>query len=184
VDHDQELDYVRRARGGDRDAFARLIDIYWDRLRCWLYGLTGQRQAAEDLTQEAFLKAWTALPRLKVDRTFRSWLFRIARNCLLDARRGPRGQPTEPLNPDMQGKEPEPLTHLLQGEAVEKLRAALDRLPLTYRAAYLLWTQEELPYPEIARALHLSQEAARWRVCRARRLLLKEMRPYLDRTVP
>src|SRR5438445_10085027 len=72
---------VRAAVAGDREAFAALVERYWDRLYRWLYHLTHDRHAAEDLAQESFLKAFAALRRFQPDTNFRAWLFRIAHNA-------------------------------------------------------------------------------------------------------
>ncbi len=90
VDSEQERDWVDRARAGNREAFASLVDRYWEPVRAWLTGLTGNAHAAEDLAQEAFVKAWVALPGLAAVESFRVWLFRIARNEYL-ASAGARG---------------------------------------------------------------------------------------------
>jgi RNA polymerase sigma-70 factor (ECF subfamily) len=180
VEHSPENDWVRKARTGDRAAFAALVDRYWDCLRRWLFGLTGKEHLAEDLTQEAFFRAWSALPRLQADVTFVVWLFRIARNCFLDYRRGPHGRQPKRLPADLSGPSADPLGELLHREAQSRLEAALGGLPTHYRAAYLLWTQEDLPYCQIAQVLAITEETARWRVCKARQSLLKEMKAYLD----
>ncbi len=57
-----EPELVRRSRKGDQQAFARLVEHYWDRLYRWLYHLVHDRHRAEDITQEAFLKAYSGLP--------------------------------------------------------------------------------------------------------------------------
>lgn len=178
ADHEQELGLVRRARAGDRAAFSALVDRYWDPLRRWLTGLSGRPHAAEDLTQEAFLKAWTGLPRLAAPETFRVWLFRIARNEYLALARSPRAADHEPLS-EAEARTPGPAEQVAEREAAAALRAAVERLPEAYRAAYLLWTHEELPYAEIARVLDVTEETARWRVCDARRRLAAAVAPYL-----
>jgi RNA polymerase sigma-70 factor (ECF subfamily) len=175
-----DSEWVRKARAGDRAAFAALVDRYWDRLRRWLLSLTEREHLAEDLTQEAFFRAWTALPRLQAEITFRVWLFRIAKNLFLDQRRGPRGVEPEALPREVGGKDAGPLSELLDREGQEKLQGALAQLPAHYRAAYLLWTGEELPYFQIAQILEISEETARWRVCKARQFLLRRLRSYLD----
>ena len=176
----EENDWVRRARAGDRAAFAALVDRYWERLRRWLFGWTGRAHLAEELTQEAFFRAWRGLGQIQADATFRVWLFRIARNCLIDARRGPRGRAIVPLPGILEDKEPGPVDRLLETEAQQRLRTALGRLPRRYRAAFLLCTQEGWPYSQIAQALEVSEETARWRVHKARQFLLKELEAYLD----
>jgi RNA polymerase sigma-70 factor (ECF subfamily) len=179
AEHPEELGWVRRAQAGDRTAFAALVDLYWERLRRWLYGLTGKEHFAEDLTQEAFTRAWAALPRLTAELRFQPWLFRIARNCLLDNRRGQRGIDPQPLPEQLPEKGEGPLGELLEREAHQAVQTALARLPEQYRTAYLLWTQADLPYSEIAQVLGTTEETARWRVYKARQYLLNELRPYL-----
>jgi RNA polymerase sigma-70 factor (ECF subfamily) len=99
---------------------------------------------------------------------------------LLDSRRGPRGVNPRLLPADLDGGEADPLTELLEHEAQQMLQAALARLPTTYRAAYLLWTHEDMPYHNIAQVLGISEETARWRVCKARQMLAKQLRSYLN----
>lgn len=175
-----ESDWVRAAACGDRDAFARLVDRYWERLRRWLFGLTGKQQLAEDVAQEAFLKAWTGLPTLQSADTFRVWLFRIARHCWLDARRRSHSDLKVPMPIDPPGAEAGPLAQVMAAEALEHLQDALARLPSKYRSAYLLWTHEEMPYAQIAEVLGINEETARWRVCKARQGLVETMTPYLQ----
>ena len=177
-----ESDWVRLAAQGDREAFARLVDRYWERVRRWLFGLTGKQQLSEDIAQEAFLKAWTNLPTLqqKEADSFRVWLFRIARHAWLDARRRSHSDLRVPMPIDLHGRETGPLGEAIAGEMLEQLRLALARLPSKYRAAYLLWTHEELPYSQIAEILGVNEETARWRVCKARQGLVETMAPYLQ----
>ena len=176
----EETLWVRQAAQGDRDAFARLVDTYWDKVRRWLYGLTGKNHLAEEAAQETFLKAWTALSTLREPATFRAWLFRIARHCWLDARRRSNAHLKVPLPAEVPGNQPSPLSDVIGDEAQEQLSIALALLPSKYRAAYLLWTQEELPYSEIAEILGVNEDTARWRVCKARQGLVQKLSPYLQ----
>ena len=184
MQHAEEQLWVQRAQAGDRQAFAVLVEYYWARVYRWLYGLTHNGHTAEELTQEAFLKAWTALPELQEVATFRPWLFCIARNSLISARRGPRGAPVHQLPEGARAHDPGPMEAVLAVEGKGLLEAALARMPVLFRGAFLLWTQEDLPYPDIARALAVTEETARWRVCKARQFLLKELESYLDQTRP
>lgn len=177
MENDREQECVRRARAGDRAAFAALVERYWHPVRAWLAGLTASEHAAEDLTQEAFLKAWVALPRLAAEGTFRVWLFRIARNEYLAAAR--RGGATAGPVPDRPDPAPGPVADAIEREEGAALRQAVGKLPASYREAYLLWTHESLPYPEIARVLDVTEETARWRVCEARRRLTRILEKYL-----
>lgn len=184
VQHPEEQLWVRQAQAGDRQAFAALVDRYWVRIHHWLYGLTRNPHLAEDLTQEVFLKAWSGLPGLQEVATFRPWLFCIARNCLTNTRRGPRGSPVHQLPETMSSGNPGPAEEAMVREGQALLAAACERLPVLFRAAFLLWTQEDMGYPEIAQSLGLTEETARWRVCKARQFLLKELESYLDQTKP
>jgi RNA polymerase sigma-70 factor, ECF subfamily len=180
VDDREEQNWAGRARAGDRDAFARLVERYWCRVYRWLHGLTMRRHLAEDLTQEVFLRAWSALPQLRQDVRFRAWLFRIARNCLTDSRRDPRSATPAPLPEASADRQPGPEAIVLARESETLLRDACDQLPLPLRAALLLWTQEGLPYADIADVLGITEETARWRVCRARQLLLRRLGAHLN----
>jgi RNA polymerase sigma-70 factor (ECF subfamily) len=181
---EDEQEWLRRAREGDAEAFAALAEWYWPRVYRWLYGLTRRCHIAEDLTQDVFLKAWAALPALRDERTFRPWLFRIARNCFLDSRRGPRSGPVQELPTGITTREPSPVEAALFREGENLLQRAYKRLPMKYLAALTLWTEEEFSYPEIAQALAVTEETARWRVCKARSLLVKQLGTYLDRKDP
>src|SRR4051812_17753975 len=82
-----EAQWITASQAGDRQAFARLVDAYWGRLYRWLFQLTHDRHAAEDLAQDAFLKAWSHLGRFQAGTNFRAWLFRIAHNAFANTRR-------------------------------------------------------------------------------------------------
>jgi RNA polymerase sigma-70 factor (ECF subfamily) len=180
----EDEEWLSELRSGGRQAFALLVERYWPRVYRWLFGLTGQRHLAEDLAQEVFLRAWTGLATLRNGQSLRPWLFRVARNCLIDSRRRARPEPA-PVRPDaIASREPGPLAQVMHKEAGTVLQRACARLPLPYRAALLLWTQEGLSYAEIAVALAVSEETARWRVCKARKLLLKWLGPYLHKEMP
>jgi RNA polymerase sigma-70 factor (ECF subfamily) len=174
-----EINWARLAARGDRDAFARLVDRYWDQVRRWLFGMTGKDHAAEDIAQEAFLKAWMGLPNLRDPALFRVWLFQIARRCWTDARRRSGAHPKVELKAEVASPGSGPLAEIIEDEGQHQLQLALATLPSSYRAAYLLWTQEELPYAEIAQILNVSEETARWRVCKARQALHQKLTPYL-----
>jgi RNA polymerase sigma-70 factor, ECF subfamily len=175
-----ENGWVEQAAGGDRAAYGRLVDCYWVSMRRWLRGLTGNEHFAEDIAQEAFLKAWIALPGFRRHCRFRAWLFQIARRCWLDARRRPDARPLVGIAEDASVDSAGPLAELELSETRERIATALAELPDDYRAAYLLFTQEELPYGEIGEILDISEENARWRVYRARRSLQHQLNSYLS----
>jgi RNA polymerase sigma-70 factor (ECF subfamily) len=173
--------WVDAAREGDRQAFAELVRFYWERIYRWLHGLTHSAHVAEDLTQEVFLRAWTHLPDFTRGH-FRAWLFRIARNCWIDRQR--THDSTGPLPDVMSGPAAEPLTQLLEAENAELLQHACRQLPEHFRAAFLLWAREDLSAAELGAILDVTEETARWRIFKARQLLLAALGPHLDRKRP
>ena len=171
---------VRRAQQGDRPAFMALVEHYWGRLYRWLLGLARCPHAAEDLAQDAFLRAWTMLDTFQAGTSFRAWLFRIGGNRFLDTRRGPRGKPTRPLPASLSQHEPGPVGVVIAQECQAQVEQAIARLPLPLRSAFLLRTQEGMPFAEIAHTLGVTEETVRWRLFKARQQLLRELREYLD----
>lgn len=174
---DEEL--ARRGQAGDRQAFGALIDRYWPRVHRWLMGLTRSSQTAEDIAQDTFLKAWRGIAAFAPETSFRAWVFRIAHNGLIDHQR--RQRPTASMESweDEPGSEPAPLSHVMHEETRQMIEAACAQLPGSVREAFMLRTQEGLSFAEIAVALHSTEETVRWRVHKARQLLLKELGPHL-----
>src|SRR5580765_645340 len=80
----EEKDLIARARKGDKDAYRTLVLAYQDRVFGLVVSMVRNREQAEDVTQEVFVKAYFALPRFKGDSAFFTWLFRIASNTCLD----------------------------------------------------------------------------------------------------
>ena len=170
---------VEQAQRGDRQAFGVLIERYWDRLYRWLYHLGHNRHAAEDLTQEAFLKAFAKLASFRPGTNFRAWLFRIAYNTFLNQQRmDGRSQPLVPERVPAPQIGPE--DQALAQETLRLLARALGRLPNEFRAALLLRVEEGLSFRQIAGVLKITEETARWRVFKARKKLLEVMAPQLD----
>lgn len=174
---------VSQAQKGDRQAFAALVEQYWDGLYRWLYHVTHHRQTAEDLAQEAFLKAMAGLGTFRVGSNFRAWLFRIAYNSFLNQRRGeararqlfPDTVPAPQHGPDEQ---------VMSRENLQVLTRAVGRLPPDFRAAFLLRVEESLSFRDIAEVLQTTEETARWRVFKARQKLMEVLAPQLDREKP
>lgn len=184
MEHLSEHELVLQAQQGNRQAFAALVDCYWPRVFRWLFGLTHNTHTAEELTQDTFLKAWAALGSLTGGTGFRAWLFRIASNGLTDSRRGPRGKPVRGLPEGVASRDRGPVAAVLSQESLTIVSDACARLPPHFRAPFLLRTFEDLSFAEIADALGVTEETVRWRVFKARQLLLEELGHYLDRKSP
>ncbi len=176
----EEHALVNASQRGDRQAFAHLVERYWDRLYRWLYHLTRDRHTAEDLAQETFLKAFRGLKRFRAGSNFRAWLFRIAHNSFANERRA-NARTRVALPEEIAGKEEEPAEQAVTREALHLLGKAVAQLPSDFRAAFLLRAEEGLSFREIAAVMNLTEETARWRVFKARQRLLGVLAPQLER---
>ena len=176
---DEEAEWIRAAQGGDRSAFARLVERYWDRLYRWLYHLTRDRHAAEDLTQETFLRALAAIKTFRPGSNFRAWVFRIGHNNFVNQKRAERRTkhqlPEDAPAHELGTAETSAENH----EVVELVRRAISELPSDFRAALMLRVDEGMAFREIAKALGTTEETAWWRVFKARQKLMKVLSPEL-----
>jgi RNA polymerase sigma-70 factor, ECF subfamily len=185
-----EFDLVDKARLGDREARAALVERYWDRLHRWLSHLTRDRHAAEDLTQEAFLRAFAKIGKLRPESNFAAWLFRIGHNAYVNACRArPRGSAArlascDPLPEELPDRAAGPPEEAASREALRDLAKAMGRLPAEFRAALLLRVEEGLSFRAIAHVLGLTEETARWRVFKARQKLLTLLPPTPEEGTP
>jgi RNA polymerase sigma-70 factor (ECF subfamily) len=171
---------------GDRQAFEALAYPLLDSAYRTALRLTGQPASAEDLVQEAFLRAFRAFNQFERGTNFKAWLFRILTNVFLnDYRRKAREPQTtdfaevEPADPATPGGE-------FKVEEVEAIRAhlgdeavkAIDRLPPDFRLPFLLSTFEGFSYKEIASMLEIPMGTVMSRLFRARRLLKLDLKEY------
>jgi RNA polymerase sigma-70 factor (ECF subfamily) len=175
----EEAEWIRAAQAGDRSAFARLVERYWDRLYRWLYHLTRDRHAAEDLTQETFLRALAAVKSFRPGSNFRAWVFRIGHNNFVNQKRADRRTkhqlPDDAPAHDVGTAESDAENR----EALQVVERALAELPPEFRAALMLHVYEGMSFREVAKALSTTEETARWRAFKARQKLMKVLSPEL-----
>jgi RNA polymerase sigma-70 factor, ECF subfamily len=175
----EESDWIAAAQAGDRQAFGRLVERYWDRLYRWLYHLTRDRHKAEDLVQETFLKVLAALDSFRPGSNFRAWLFRIGHNNFVNLKRAER-RTGHPLPEDAAGPAvAAPPETAADREAVRVVAKAIAELPIEFRSALMLRADEGLSFREVAAVLRITEETARWRVFKARQKLMKVLAPEL-----
>jgi RNA polymerase sigma-70 factor (ECF subfamily) len=166
---------VARAQAGDRPAFEELVRIHADHLYAVVLRLCAGPHEAEEVTQEAFLRAWRAIGHFDGRSQLFTWLYRIgvneARRRAQSSERAPRTvsleeAPSEP--PDLSAA-PEPLVE--HGATRAMLTRALRRLPLDYRAPLVLRDIEGLSTAQAAEILCISEAALKSRLHRARAML-------------
>lgn len=169
-----DMQCVTRARGGDGKAFSELVARYQDRIYRFLLRLMRSPDDALDLTQDTFMRAYQGLERWRPDASFKTWLFRIARNLAFDQLR--RGKVVQFVALDEGADIPDaaagPEALLETAQRYRVLEAALARLPSEHREILLLREIEGMAYEEIAAVLNLNIGTVKSRIARARAALL------------
>lgn len=161
----------RRAAAGDRAAFSRLVEGHERKLRAFLAHVAG-RELADELAQEAFLKAWQALPTFRGDARFSSWLCAIGWRCFVDLKRRERSEQRRRDAAAATGPEHEPSP---PGERID-LSRALARLDPVERAALVLCEGHGWSHTEAAGILRLPLGTLKGMVRRAK----QKCRDYLE----
>jgi RNA polymerase sigma-70 factor (ECF subfamily) len=170
---------IRHARRGDREAFGRLVYRYREGAVNVVYRMCGDAQLAEDAAQDAFIRAWEALPRYRHRGTFKAWLYRIALNCARDALRRRRPTADVDLLP-MTSDAPGPERQMLRRERAALVQKAVLQLPDASRAALILREYEGLSYKEIAQTLDLPLGTVMSRLHYARSRLREILIPLME----
>jgi RNA polymerase sigma-70 factor (ECF subfamily) len=186
---------VGRVLEGNRKAFDELIVRYQRQAVAVSYRLLGNTQDALEVTQDAFLKAFSSLATLQKPEAFGGWLMRIVSNLSLNFRRGRKtGQqlplddllgPAEPATAaagagsEWMAKSGDPARTLESREMGAKLQEALGQLPEKQRMAIIMFTIEQMPQKQVAEALECSVEAVKWHVFQGRKKLKEMLKDYL-----
>ena len=176
-----EYELVRRSQSGDQDAFGVLVQRTYRLVINVAYRTTGNAVLAEDIAQDAYLKAWRALPRFRTKDGggFKAWVCRIAVNTAIDA--GRRARPTVELEPYMLvSSTRDPEAAYLHQERDRIVRQAVVALPEGSRAVLILREYGELSYREIADVLQIPIGTVMSRLNYGRQHLKKTLPPMLE----
>jgi RNA polymerase sigma-70 factor (ECF subfamily) len=171
-----EREQYRAAIHGDREAFEMIIRTHSRTLFAIAYGILQSREEAEDVVQDALVKAWKTRWRVRDPEKFPAWLATIARHRAHDIFRKRR---TVPLPTIDEVTEPGSASEPNDSELDQQLRSALAALPELHRAALTLRYFEELDYGSIENILGLSNGALRGILGRALASMRKQLRPAL-----
>lgn len=181
---------VRRVQRGDKAAFDVLVRKYQLKILKLVMRYIRDPSEAEDVTQEAFLKAYRAMPKFRGDSAFYTWIYRIAintaKNFLVAAKRRPLDynldlQDSEQY--DMQARLKDidsPERMMLTEEIRDTVNRAIDKLPEDLRTAIILREMEGMSYEEIAQSMECPVGTVRSRIFRAREAIDKRLRPLLE----
>lgn len=180
---------IRRALAGDQKAFKKLRTKYYEAIYNLIYRMIREKDEVEDLTQEAFIKAFTSLASFNDEYAFSTWLYKIATNNSIDYIRRKKLQtfsidkPIESKESDYSYELPdstyEPDQSLMERQRKKLLEDAINSLPAKYRQVIHLRHVEEKEYQEIAEMLNLPLGTVKAHIFRAREMLNKYLRDKL-----
>lgn len=191
---DEEL--VERYGAGDGESFRMLVERYQDRVYHIVYGIVGNKDEAEDLSQEVFLRVYRFLHRFKGKSRFYTWLYRLTVNVCLSARRKRKNEPGKifsladsskygdnPGEIELADESFSPLKILQNREMAETIKSAINSLSEVLKSTFVLREFEELSYKELTRVFKCSRGTIKSRLSRAREQLRRKIEPYLNGTV-
>jgi RNA polymerase sigma-70 factor (ECF subfamily) len=163
------------ARAGDTAAFTQLVERYRAVACAYAYACLRQREEAEDVAQEAFVRAFQALPRFRRNACWSAWMMRILRNLCTDALRRRRGRATQSLQEAWSDDTASPELLALAREYRRELNEAVASLPEKYRIPLLMHYACGRTYREIAVALDLPESTVVGRMAGALSLLRRRL---------
>lgn len=173
------------ARDGDRSAFARLVEKYKGRLFHLAYRMLGNRQEAEDVVQETFMRMYEHLERFNPSLKFSTWIYRIATNLCIDRLRRRRhmfsldAETVEGEGLDgysmLQSDEPSAEQRIIVSERKQVILRAMDSLPPKYKSAMALRYYHDLSLQEISEILHIPVATVKTRIHRGREYLRRKL---------
>lgn len=176
-----ERKLIEQVLQGNDEAFTQLIKEYEDKVYNLCLRMSGNRDDAQDLAQEAFLKAWRGLRFYKQEASFSTWLYRLTSNVCIDYLRQKKRRPVQSLTADDEEEAqydvvdpaPTPYEQAENTQVREAVAAAMDGLEEEFRQVLTLRVVEELSYDEIAQIMDLKVGTVKSRLARAREKLRK-----------
>ncbi len=170
---------------GDQNAFAEIVELFQDKLYRVCYRMLGNKHEAEDIAQEAFVRAFVNIHTFDTNRKFSTWLYRIGTNLCIDRIR--KKKPDFSLDADVTGTDgltmysqvastdDLPEEEVLKMEMQDRVQYEISRLPDKYRAVIVLKYLEDLPLQEISDILDMPLGTVKTRVHRGREALRKQL---------
>jgi len=177
---DPYADLVALCQSGNKAAFRKLVEETEENVYNLAYQMLGNRQEAEDATQEVYLRVWRSLPDFRGDAKFTTWLYRITKNSCLNRRRDFAKElrvidDEETLRRSIASSS-NPVEDTMAEEQKFTLWQTVSRLPRKYRLVITLFYQQQLTYQEIAKLLSVPLGTVKAHLNRARKALAKRLR--------
>jgi RNA polymerase sigma-70 factor (ECF subfamily) len=185
-----EARLVALARDGEREAFAELVEIYKGKLFQLAYRMLNNRQEAEDVVQDTFMRMHEHLERYDDSHKFSTWIYRIATNLCIDRLR--RKKAAYSLDADvsegdgldgysvLQSPDYTPEQEFILSERQQVVRQAMDALPVKYKSAMALKYYQDLSLQEISDILHIPVSTVKTRIHRGRDYLRRRLEKEKD----
>lgn len=176
---------IKEVLNGDQNAFAEIVELYQDKLYRVCYRMLGNKHEAEDIAQEAFVRAFINIHTFDINRKFSTWLYRIGTNLCIDRIR--KKKPDYYLDADIAGTDglnmysqiasttELPEEEVVKMEMQERVQYEITRLPDKYRAVIILKYMEDLPLQEISEILDMPLGTVKTRIHRGREALRKQL---------
>jgi RNA polymerase sigma-70 factor (ECF subfamily) len=190
-----DLTLVKRVKEGDQRAFKQLVERYQRKAYGIAYGMLRNRDEAEDVAQEAFVKVFKFIQFFKGESSFYTWLYRIVTNLCIDLirKRGGAKSPNVEFDESFQHDVSEaqigalgtqlgtnPQKNALRRELADKINEALQQIPEKHRAILLLREVEGMSYEDLARTLEIPKGTVMSRLFHARVKMQQILNEYLD----
>lgn len=193
IDLESEAALVNRAQKGDQEAYRILVEKYQQRVFSLVFSIVKSKEDAEDIVQEAFVKAYLSLKNFRQDSSFYTWIYRVAYNMTIDFKRkvgrrseflaiGDRdiGDISSDTDLEVMGRIPDPHHNMERQEIAGAIDKAMTKLSDDHRAVIMMREVDGLSYGEIAEAINVSKGTVMSRIHYAKKYLqkvLKEIAP-------
>ncbi len=174
IDLDSEQTLIEKAKAGDEEAYLKIVEDYKDRIFRLALGIIKNRQEAEDITQEVFIRVFKSIGNFKSRSLLKTWIFRIAVNVSRNFLK--KKKVALSLDAiELEDNNPSPLERLEYREKLEGFMQAIGRLPFKQQTVAILRAQQGLDFKEIARIMKCTMGGARAHYFQALKKLRKLM---------
>ena len=173
---EQDMALVRRVKSGDRDAFGELVQKYKQQIYFVAYRMTNNHTDADDLSQEAFIKAYESIGNFQEKSSFSTWLYRIIMNMTINHLKKMGRRQIFTLDENISIENTSNPGRILENRQLnEEITKAIDSLPLKQKAVVELALLEGLPHRQIAQILGCREKTVSWRLFQARNKLKEKL---------
>ena len=180
----EDTAFIRRCLTGQVEAYGALVDRYSARIVNLAFAMIGDRHEAEDVAQEAFVRAYRGLSRFQRKAKFSSWLYQIALNLCKDRLKAKSRHARTADDEQLAAVDGDPRDQapraVIEDELSDKMREAIQKLPVLYRESFILRHLQGMEYDVVASITGVPADTVRVRAYRAREMLRETLSPNVD----